>query len=218
MSEANNLQNYNRAGAAEYEAVYAKPERQADLRILETWLAGKVRDQTILELACGTGYWTSVAARTAKLIHATDINREVIKVAQAKPELASVKFEIADIASLATSGKFDCVMAHFWWSHMQKSELADFARGLRRHLIPNGKFIAIDNRFVPGSSIPISRTDIHGNTYQQRKLSNGSEYEVLKNFPTTEELNAILSQYFQKVECETTEYYWTVVAETPLLS
>jgi len=48
--------------------------------------------------------------------------------------------------------------------------------------------VFFDNRYVEGSSTPISRRDAQGNTYQARKLDNGSAHEVLKNFPTEREL------------------------------
>ena len=51
--------------AAEYESVYAKPERQADLRQMEAELAEPFAGRRVLEIACGTGWWTPHAAREA---------------------------------------------------------------------------------------------------------------------------------------------------------
>jgi len=42
----------------------------------------------------------------------------------------------------------------------------------------------MDNRYVDGSSTPISERDADGNTYQRRRLADGSDNRVLKNFPT----------------------------------
>jgi hypothetical protein len=40
--------------AAEYERVYVKPERQADLRAIEAWLPAQFRGRDVLELDDGS--------------------------------------------------------------------------------------------------------------------------------------------------------------------
>ena len=42
----------------EYETVYTKPECQADLNALLARLQTDVSRREVLELACGTGWWT----------------------------------------------------------------------------------------------------------------------------------------------------------------
>ena len=70
----------------------------------------------------------------------------------------------------------------------------------------------IDNTFVAGSMAPISRTDALGNTYQMRRLRDGSEYEIMKNFPTSAELRDQLGEYCAAVNILQLEYYWAVTA------
>jgi demethylmenaquinone methyltransferase/2-methoxy-6-polyprenyl-1,4-benzoquinol methylase len=69
---------YYAARAAEYEAVYAKPERQADLRLLEAWLPGVFAGRRVLEVAAGTGRWTLHGARDAAFWLASDLNPETL--------------------------------------------------------------------------------------------------------------------------------------------
>jgi hypothetical protein len=60
------------------------------------------------------------------------------------------------------------------------------------------------------SSTPIARTDSGGNTYQLRTLADGSTHEVLKNFPTREELHAQLRDAGGiKIVIDELRYYWT---------
>ena len=71
----------------------------------------------------------------------------------------------------------------------------------------------VDNNFVSGSSTEISSTDIEGNTYQTRKLKDGSLHEVLKNFPDHQQLAASAKPYFENftfnnVPGLNTLYYW----------
>jgi ubiquinone/menaquinone biosynthesis C-methylase UbiE len=39
----------------------------------------------VVELACGTGYWTELLASSAAWVFATDINEEVLTLTRAKP-------------------------------------------------------------------------------------------------------------------------------------
>ena len=61
------------------------------------------------------------------------------------------------------------------------------------------------------SSTPISRRDAEGNTYQKRKILSGEEYEVLKNFPTADELRAAVAPVAREAHLESLTYYWLLV-------
>src|SRR3954468_16065949 len=78
------LATYYSKRAAEYEAIYQKPERQSDLRELEHLLQEDLRGRDILEIACGTGYWTERVAPIANSIFALDINESVLQIAREK--------------------------------------------------------------------------------------------------------------------------------------
>jgi ubiquinone/menaquinone biosynthesis C-methylase UbiE len=75
---------YYRDRAKEYEEIYFKPERQEELKKLEDILKNVFKDKTVIEIACGTGYWTEKISETAKSIFATDINNLVLEVALSK--------------------------------------------------------------------------------------------------------------------------------------
>jgi demethylmenaquinone methyltransferase/2-methoxy-6-polyprenyl-1,4-benzoquinol methylase len=88
------------------------------------------------------------------------------------------------------------------------ARLDEFLQGLHRTLAPGAPVLFADNRYVPGSSTPIARTDAAGNSYQLRKLVDGSEHEVLKNFPTAAELVACGTRFGTAVEVRHLAYYW----------
>ena len=71
------LKRYYAARAAEYDRVYAKPERQADIARLRDILTDLLKGHRVLEVACGTGYWTEPVGRVAESVLATDINPEM---------------------------------------------------------------------------------------------------------------------------------------------
>jgi demethylmenaquinone methyltransferase/2-methoxy-6-polyprenyl-1,4-benzoquinol methylase len=205
-----NLRAYYARRATEYEAVYDKPERQADLARLREELAETYRGRIVLEVACGTGYWTPHIARHALRVDAYDINEETLAIARTKPvDAARVSFSKGDAyAPPIASPRHDAAFAGFWWSHVPRQQIVRFLEGLHAALAPGARVVCIDNRQVEGSSTPVSRIDEHGNTYQSRVLSDGSRHEVLKNFPRTAELQAAVRPYAAAFEVCLFDYYW----------
>ena len=207
------MADYYQARAPEFEFVYYKPERQADLAKLRSWLAEETRGSTLLEVACGTGYWTSVAATSAKAIVATDVNLAPLEIARSKDVGPHVTFARVDTFALPDYRlAFDVGMAHFWWSHVSVADQQRFLAHFASKLQHAAKLLMIDNAFVAGSMLAPSRTDALGNTYQMRRLQDGSEYEIVKNFPTAAELRSALERHSTAVNILQLEYYWAVSA------
>lgn len=207
------LASYYRLRAAEYEGIYHKPERQDDLARLRRRLAVRLQGLRVLELACGTGYWTAVIAATVTTLLATDINPEVLAIARRKPLPAGrVRLQQLDADTLAgLEGEFDAVLAAFWWSHVPHQRLADWLERLRRRL-PGTRLVILDNRFATGSSTPISRVDEAGNSYQRRQLADGRSFEVLKNFPDESALRGWLQPVSDSFAYQALTYYWLAEA------
>src|SRR4030081_2895603 len=78
------LEQYYSKRASEYEQIYQKPERQHELEWLRQRVPMLFRGKIVLEIACGTGYWTQYIARTAKRVYACDINESVLEIAREK--------------------------------------------------------------------------------------------------------------------------------------
>jgi SAM-dependent methyltransferase len=209
------LQSYYARRAPEYERVYAKPERQADLRAIEAWLPAQFTNRNVLELACGTGWWTPHGARDCASWLATDLNDETLAIAKSKrlPE-GRVRFARADaFAPQEIDGTFDAAFAGFWWSHVPLARLPSWLDALHARLRRGARVVFIDNRHVEGSSSPIARTDAEGNTYQQRTLDDGSVHEVLKNFPTRERATAAIGPRARNAQWHQWTHYWAVSYE-----
>jgi SAM-dependent methyltransferase len=204
------LETYYARRAAEYEKIFDKPERQADLARMRADIPALFKDERVLEIACGTGYWTPLIAEQAESVLATDFNQEPLAIAQSKSyRKANVRFERADAYALpAWPAKFSACYGGFWWSHIPLAKVDGFLRHLATRLQPDAKVAFMDNRYVEGSSTPLSRKDADGNTYQQRRLADGSSHEVLKNFPTAGEMRARLGRLGTGVEVTEYEYYW----------
>ena len=195
-----------------YERVYHKPERQRDLRAMEAWLPAQFKGRRVLELACGTGWWTPHGARDAASWLATDLNAETMAIARTKVMPASVRFASADAYTLQglEGERFDAAFAGFWWSHVPLARLRPWLAKLHARLEPGAAIVMLDNLYSDDSSTPISRRDGDGNTYQMRPLDDGSTHEVLKNFPSRADALAAIAPCARDVEWIEHSYYWTL--------
>ncbi len=211
------LKAYYAARAREYERIYDKPERQSDLRRLERMIPAEFDAREVLEIACGTGWWTRHLAGRARRVVATDATPETLAIARAKdlpPE--RVSFELADAFDLpAHLRDFDGAFAGFWWSHLKHAQCRQFLAALHRCLRPGATVVFVDNLYVEGSSTPIDRVDEEGNTYQRRTLSDGTEHLVLKNFPTELELASRVDGFASRWRYTALDYYWVFAYQAP---
>jgi SAM-dependent methyltransferase len=203
---------YYRQRAGEYERIYAKPERQGDLARLRAIVEAAFSGHHVLELSCGTGYWTEAIASEAMSVVACDVSLEMLEIARSKDwGSARVEFVEADSYALPDFGwRHSAAFAGFWWSHIPRRRIEGFLAGLHARLKRGAKVMFIDNRYVEGSSTPISRVDKDGDCFQQRRLENGSIHEVLKNFPSKEELLCTVAGVTSSAVVTLTDYFWVL--------
>ena len=203
---------YARLGA-DYDKIYAKPERQDDLEHLGDWIEECLFGQHVLELACGTGYWTQRYAELTESTLATDYGSEMLAVARARKLPADkVKFAEVDAFKLTAADlggqKYTACFAGFFWSHVLRQDQDAFLTNLRKVLGKDTLLILADNNYVEGSSTVIARTDLEGNTFQIRTAPDGSRHEVLKNFPTDSALRKRFADHAREIRVKRNDYYW----------
>jgi demethylmenaquinone methyltransferase/2-methoxy-6-polyprenyl-1,4-benzoquinol methylase len=209
------MRNYYAARAPEYDRIYLKPERQVDLRAIEQWVMRQFAAARVLEIACGTGYWTQFIAAVAARVTATDLTPETIGIARSRVTQPNVEFLIGDAyAPAECPGQFDAAFAGFWFSHVPRARREEFLTNLDAALAPGAKVVLLDNLFVEGSSSAIAEQDADGNTYQLRHLSDGTTHRVLKNFPSPAELRSLARRAGPNARVTLWQYYWAVEYRT----
>lgn len=208
------MQDYYAARAQEYDRIYARPERQADLRRMESWLPQALAGRSILELACGTGYWTRFYAPAARRVVALDSSPETLDIARGRVP-PNVRLLTGDAyrpprSDTGFDGGFDGAFAGFWWSHIPLQRIPEFLERLHAALQPGARIVFIDNRFVSGSSTPLSDRTPEGDTYQHRRLDDGSVHRVLKNFPAAEFLLETVEPRAAVASYHQWSYFWAL--------
>jgi trans-aconitate methyltransferase len=209
-----NLIKYYKDRANEYERIYSKPERQADLVTSAKLLQDIFEARQVLEVACGTGFWTERIAQTATSVFATDINSEVIEIARKKDIGPHVQFSVADLYDLRPVERYDSLFGGFIWSHIPRQELGHFLQISHKFVKPGGLAVWMDNKFVAASNHPITHTDAEGNTFQTRQLDDRSVHKVLKNFPEEHFLREKLKNTATEINFIELTYFWILSYRT----
>lgn len=207
------LSSYYRDRAKEYDKVYQIPAEQEDLVKAAALFQQLFKNKSVLEIACGTGYWTEQIAKTADSILATDINESVIAIARTRDLKGTVQFEVADMYDLKMVKGFEGIFGGFIWSHILLQDLDKWLIKIKSLLVEHGEIVFIDSKPVAGTNHDksrISRTDQFGNTFQTRILENGTQYEVLKNFPAQDFLVQKLSSIAANIQYIELDHYWIV--------
>lgn len=192
---------------------YDDPGRQADLAVLRERVKEALQGKRVLEIACGTGYWTQHIADVADSVLAFDVNPELVEAARAKAWSDKVKFAVADAFDLKLEGKFSACFAGFWWSHVKREDQASFIAKLRGQLEKDALLVMLDNWYTDDGSMPVARSDAEGNTYQIFKLPNEERCEVLKNFPTDSGLRKKLGPLMKDLRILRLEHYWMLTGK-----
>jgi len=168
---------------AGYEDPVAEPLRSpAKVRCQELF-----RNADVLEIACGTGYWTEVVAQVARSVLATDVCDGMLALARQRlAAFSNVRFQVADAYSLGgVRGGFNAGFAVWWWSHIPKRLIPRLLATLHGRLQPGARVLFVDQ--LPSAYAPKDqRIDASGDATEVRQVSGGRAFRVVKNFPTRE--------------------------------
>lgn len=208
----NELERYYRKRAPEYEDIYYRSDdvRKAELARAGERMSGIVAGRRVLELACGTGFWTEIAAESAQTIVATDINASMLELAKNKSfPRSNVTFTISDAYEPQTvPGEFNAGIANFWLSHVPKSKLRGFVKALHGRLGLGSVVFMIDNTNAAGLGGEFVEEPGSEDTFKQRQLTDGSRHTIIKNYFTAEDLTTLLSDSVSDLDIEFATYYW----------
>lgn len=192
------------AGYNDQEAEKMRPPIKARYRRI-------FRGRKVLEIACGTGYWTKAIADVAESILAVDIDAGMISLAQNRcKQLSNVKFQIADVYDLSEIPlTFNAAFATGWWSHIPKNRISDFLSTLHSKLEPEALVLFTDQMPYNGF---VRAQDADGNILEQRVLPDCSRFMIVKNFPTQQDIMGYLKDIADDIRyTEFPKDWWSVL-------
>ena len=215
------MEEYYRRRAEEFEDVYSRadPARRAEIKLLSQAAQQALGGRRVLEVACGTGYWTQFVSESARGITATDSAEEVLNVARRKTYHCPVDFHLEDAYTLSFEAEmFDGGLANFWFSHIPKNKIDRFIAGFHGTLRPQSAVFLADNVLVPGVGGELLSRAGDDNTYRRRTLRDGSEHVIIKNYYSAEDLMAAFSQHVPGLSAAnifTGQYFWYIAYRLP---
>ncbi len=209
---------YYRARAPEYDDWFYRRGRY-DRGELHTrqWenQAQQVRDQLhsqtgfarILELAPGTGIWTSELIQIGHHVTALDASPEMIAINRAKLQSGQVDYQLTDLFEWRPQQQYDMVFFGFWLSHVPADKLATFLDTVSAALKPGGRLFIVDSR-QPDLATAHTGTEDLGQDLQKRVLADGRRFDIVKIYYEPSALSEILRRHGFAIEAATTKDFF----------
>ena len=137
------FENYRRR-TGEYEIYDWKDDnRQEEQGLIEKAIKDYLAGRRVLEVACGTGYWTKILSETAERIVATDIGEEVIELAKLKKYRCPIEFERENANDLTfDDDSFDGGLAFSRFYHIPRERIHPFLKEFH-HVVQDGVRVLI---------------------------------------------------------------------------
>ncbi|MBV8099737.1 MAG: class I SAM-dependent methyltransferase [Verrucomicrobia bacterium] len=168
----------------------------------------------VLEIACGTGYWTRFVAPCARNATAIDFLEEMLEVARSQ-QIANARFLYEDAYSLKSLGSmlFDFGFAMHWLSHIPSARWDEFFSSFHARLKPGAKVLMADDIRRPDDEDPYFSKVETRDPYELRRLPNGKSYEIVKRYFTPDELHALLAPYATNIQIRFERPRWWLIYE-----
>ena len=219
------LIDYYSQRADEYEEIYQRddPARQAELRRMEEIIRETFRGRRVLEVACGTGFWTRIVVEVATEVVAIDASGAMLEVGRQNLNLPphpdplprwgreNLRLEQGDAYKLwEINGEFDAGLANFWLSHVPRGQLQEFLEQFHRRVGHDAMVFMADNMNVPGVGGEFIGNGKDEDTYKIRQLKDGSSHKIIKNYYSESALKELLAPHAHGLEIHCGKAYWWV--------
>ncbi len=172
-----------------------------------------LRDKTVLDIACGSGYGTKLIATVAKKVYGVDVDRQTIDYAKQHFNGTNIEFMIGDGESIPLADKtVDVVVSYETIEHIHNYK--QFLNEVKRVLKPNGLLLLS----TPNDSeyIEDNHFHLHEFNYGELKKLISKYFKYRKDyFQTLWLYSSILPAELQKGEWKTNVETTNTINITP---
>ncbi len=178
-----------------------------------------MRGRRVLEVASGTGSATREIAMTAVSVTGIEIAPNMLRIAAADDNPTNVSYlagDAFDLGTIAPGKRFDGGFAAGFLHTCPASRYAEFLHGFQARLEEGSVVFMRSSR--PTSPDAVSRLfRVNGfvDQFMTRQLSDGSEYVMVENDPTEDDLRRIFEPLSQHLRVHIGNYWWWIRYELP---
>lgn len=170
----------------------------------------------ILELACGTGWWTASLAKYTDHLTAVDASPEMLAINRQRMKGLKVEYIQTDIFQWKPKNRYDVVFFGFWLSHVPPEKFKIFWDLVQSCLNPHGRIFFVDSLRSETSGATDHQIVKVGETMSRRKLNSGQEFCVVKVFYEPDALTAKLKDFGWKASVSATTNYFLYGSGKPI--
>jgi ubiquinone/menaquinone biosynthesis C-methylase UbiE len=135
--------------AAEYKRAKQQPWRLNVEHFTLFKVLGDLRGRSVLDLACGEGYYTRHLKRSgAARVVGVDISQGMVDLArhQEERDRLGIDYVVQDVKQLEMDETFDVIVAAYLLNYARTyDELLEMCSAITRHLKPGGRFVTVNN-------------------------------------------------------------------------
>jgi SAM-dependent methyltransferase len=169
----------------------------------------------VLELACGTGWWTEQLVRWADEVTAVDASPEVLELNRIRVGGPKVRRVQADLFGwMPEPQAYDAVFFSFWLSHVPPERFQAFWTMVHGALKPGGRAFFVDSLRTEQSTAK-DHVLPDDDVVLERKLNDGRTFNIYKVFYDPAGLGARLATIGWRGDIRATENFFIYGSAVP---
>ena len=173
-----------------------------------------MRGRRVLEVASGTGSATREIAMTAVSVTGVEIAPNMLDLAAENdnpPNVGYLAGDAFDLGSIAPGKRFDGGFAAGFLHTCPASRYAEFLHGFHARLEEGSVvFMRSSRPTSPDAVSRLFRVDGYEDQFMTRQLSDGSEYIMVENDPTEEDLKHVFEPLTRNLDIHIGSYWWWI--------
>lgn len=178
-----------------------------------------MRGRKVLEVASGSGSATREIAETAVSVTGVEIAPNMLRIAAENDNPPNVNYlagDAFDLETIAPDKRFDGGFAAGFLHTCPASRYAEFLHGFHARLEERSVvFMRSSRPTSPDAVSRLFRVEGHEDQFMTRQLSNGSEFVMVENDPTEDELRRIFEPLSKILMVHIGNYWWWIRYELP---